>query len=137
MPLNQVASVSTPDARTLLVAPWDQTQLQAVERAIIGSELGLNPQNDGKQLRINIPPLTEERRKDLVKQCSAMAEDAKIAIRNVRRTAKDDIQKMEKNKDLSEDQAHDAQEKLQKLTDQYVQKIDDRYEKKENEIMEI
>ncbi|MCC5876723.1 MAG: ribosome recycling factor [Candidatus Sumerlaeia bacterium] len=137
MPLNNVASVSTPDARTIVVQPWDVGQLPSIERAIMVSDLGINPSNDGKCIRLSIPPLTEERRKELVKKAAHMAEEARIAIRNVRRHSKDEIEKLRKDKELSDDQAHDANDDLQKLTDKWIKKVDEHLAKKEKEIMEV
>lgn len=137
VPLNQVASVSTPDARTIAVAPWDTNQLAAIEKAIMVADLGLTPMNDGKMIRLSIPPLTEERRKELAKKAHHMAEEARVAIRNVRRHAKDHIEKMNKAKDLSDDEMHVHLEELQKLTDQWIVKVDDAMKKKEKEILEV
>lgn len=137
MPLNNVANVSTPDARTIVVQPWDAGQLAAIERAIMVSDLGINPNNDGKLIRLSIPPLTEERRRELVKKAAHMAEEARIAIRNVRRHSKDDIEKLRKDKELSDDQAHDANDELQKITDKWIKKVDEHLARKEKEIMEV
>lgn len=137
MALNAVATVSTPDARTIAVQPWDGSQLTAIERAIQASDLGLNPMNDGKLIRLAIPPLTEERRKELVKKSHHMAEEARIAIRNIRRHAKDEIEKMRKAKELSDDLAHDANEDLQKITDKWTKEVEDHLAHKEKEIMEV
>lgn len=136
-PLNQVASVNTPDARTIAITPWDKNQLASIERAIQQSDLGLNPQNDGKMIRLSIPPLTEERRKELVKKAHGMAEEGRIAIRNVRKHCKDDIEKLKKDKGLSEDLTHDAISDLQKITDKWILKVDEVLKKKEEEIMEV
>ena len=136
-PLNQLASVSIPDSRTISIQPWDRNAFSSVEKAIMKSDLGLNPVNDGKVIRINIPPLTEERRKDLVKLAKKYAEDAKIAIRNIRRDANDAIKKMKNNKDLSEDEMHKGQDEVQKVTNSFVEKADHVLELKEKEIMEI
>ncbi len=137
VPVNQVANIATPDARTIVITPWDKNQLGAIEKALLTSDLGLNPQNDGKLLRLSIPPLTEERRKELVKIAHQMAEDARVAIRNVRKHTKDGIDKLKKDISLSDDLAHDAQDELQKITDKWVKKVDQVLEKKEKEIMEI
>ena len=137
MPLNQVASVSTPDAKTIMVAPWDKSQLATIERALLASDLGLTPMNDGTAIRLNIPPLTEERRKELVKRAHHMAEDSRVAIRNVRRHSKEHLEKMNKNKDLSDDQTHDALDDLQKLTDKWIAKVDQHLQHKEKELMEV
>ena len=137
VPLQQVASVSTPDARTLVVTPWDKNLMTAIEKAIQIANLGMNPQNDGRQLRLIIPPLTEERRKELAKKAHQMTEDGRVAIRNVRKHVKEQIDKMKKDKKLTEDAARDATDELQKLTDRYVAKCDEHLKKKEKEIMEV
>ncbi len=136
-PLNQLASISIPDSRTISIQPWDRNAFSSVEKAIMKSDLGLNPVNDGKVIRINIPPLTEERRRDLVKIAKKYAEDAKIAIRNIRRDANDVIKKMKNNKELNEDEMHKGQDEVQTITDSYVEKSDQVLEIKEKEIMEI
>ncbi|MBT8764269.1 ribosome recycling factor [Desulfohalobiaceae bacterium Ax17] len=136
-PLNQLASISTPDSRTLAIQPWDRNAFGEIEKAIMKSDLGLNPVNDGKIIRINIPPLTEERRKELVKVAKKYAEDAKIAIRNVRRDANETLKKMKNDKELTEDEMHRGQEEVQKITDSFVQKVEEVFNKKEKEIMEI
>lgn len=137
MAINSVATVSTPDSRTITVQPWDASQLAAIERAILVSDLGINPMNDGKIIRLAIPPLTEERRKELVKKAHHMAEEARIAIRNIRRHAKDEIEKMRKAKELSDDLAHDAIEELQKITDKWIKEVEEHLARKEKEIMEV
>jgi ribosome recycling factor len=136
-PLNQVASVSVPDPKSLLVQPWDKSIIGDVVKAIQTSELGFNPQVEGNLIRIPIPPLSEERRRDLVKLCKKMAEDGKVAVRNIRRDANDQLKKAEKDKEISEDDNHKGQDKVQKLTDKYVKEIDDLVEKKEQEIMQV
>ena len=136
-PLNQLASISTPDSRTLAIQPWDRNAFGEIEKAIQKSDLGLNPVNDGKIIRINIPPLTEERRKELVKVAKKYAEEAKIAIRNVRRDANETLKKKKNDKELTEDEMHRGQDKVQKITDSFVQKVDEVLKKKEKEIMEI
>jgi ribosome recycling factor len=136
-PLNQLASISTPDSRTLAIQPWDRNAFGEIEKAIQKSDLGLNPVNDGKIIRINIPPLTEERRKELVKVAKKYAEEAKIAIRNVRRDANDALKKKKNDKELTEDEMHRGQDEVQKITDSFVQKVDEVLNKKEKEIMEI
>ena len=133
-PLNQVAGVTTPDARTLSIKPWEKTMLQEIERAIINSNLGFNPQNDGEQIRINIPPLTEERRLQLMKQVKAEAEKGKISIRNARKDTNDSLKKME---GVSEDLIKNAEEDVQKLTDSYTGKIDSLVDSKEKDIMTV
>lgn len=137
MPLKQVASISTPDAKTITVTPWDKSQLAIVEKAILVADLGLNPQNDGKMIRLIIPPLTEERRKELVKKAHHMAEEARVAIRNVRRHQKDEIEKLRKGKELSDDLAHDALDELQSITDKWTKEVDEVLAVKEKEIMEV
>ncbi len=137
MPINQMANVSTPDARTLTVTPWDKGQLAAIERAIIAANLGFTPNNDGVNIRINIPPLTEDRRREMVKQAAHMAEEARIAIRQVRKHSNDDIKKLEKDHEFSEDIGKDAHDEIQKLTDEHIKKVDERFKKKEEEIMKV
>ncbi len=136
-PLNQMASVHAPEPQLLTVQPWDQTQLGAVEKAIRAADLGLNPSNDGKLVRIPIPPLTEERRKQLAKQVHDVAEEHRTAIRNVRRDANDRLKKMLKDKLISEDAERDALAEVQKLTDNYIHKIDELSKGKEQEIMSV
>lgn len=133
-PLNQVAGVTTPDARTLSIKPWEKTMLQEIERAIINSNLGFNPQNDGEQIRINIPPLTEERRLNLMKQVKAEAEKGKISIRNARKETNDSLKKLD---GVSEDLVKNAEEDVQKLTDSYTSKIDALVDSKEQDIMTV
>lgn len=136
-PLNQVASVSIPDSRTISISPWDRNAFSNIEKAIMKSDLGLTPVNDGKSIRINIPPLTEERRKELVKMAKKYTEDAKVAIRNVRRDVNDALKKMQNAKEISEDEMHKAQDDVQKATDNFVKKADAVLAEKEKEIMEI
>ncbi len=136
-PLNQLASISIPDSRTISIQPWDRNAFSSVEKAIMKSDLGLNPVNDGKVIRINIPALTEERRKDLVKLARKYAEEAKVAIRNIRRDANDTTKKMKNSKELTEDEMHKGQDDIQKITDAQVEKVDQVLEAKEKEIMEI
>lgn len=133
-PLKQVASVTTPDARTLSVKPWEKNMLHEIEKAIINSNLGFNPQNDGEQIRINIPPLTEERRLQLMKQVKAEAEKGKISIRNARKDTNDSLKNID---GVSEDLVRNAEEQVQKLTDKYVAKIDSLVEAKEKDIMTV
>lgn len=133
-PLSQVANVNTPDGRTITVQPWEKTMLQEIERAIMVSNLGFNPMNNGETLIINVPPLTEERRRDLAKQAKAEAEDAKVGIRNARKDANNDIKKAE---DASEDLQNNAEADIQRLTDTYVKKIDTIFSSKEVEIMTV
>jgi ribosome recycling factor len=136
-PLNQVASVSVPDARTLVIQPWDQSALTKIEKAIQKSDLGLTPANDGKVIRLAIPPLNEERRKQLAKSVGKLAEEARVAIRNVRREAKDKIKALLKDRKISEDDERRSETELQKLTDRCTQKVDELLKKKEQEILEF
>ena len=136
-PIQQVASISTPDARTLVIQPWDGTLLKAVEKALLASELGINPQNDGRIIRLVFPQLTEERRKELTKQVKQYGEDSKVAIRNVRREAMDSIKAMKKKSEITEDEQKTAEKDLQKVTDDYIKKVDDMAAKKEKELMEL
>ena len=136
-PIQQVASVSSPDPRSLLIQPWDKSLLKGIEKAILCSELGINPQNDGISIRLVFPPLTEERRKDLVKQTKKYGEDAKVAIRNIRRDAIDKYKKMQKASEMTEDDYKDAEKAIQKLTDDYTKELDKIVEKKEKELTEI
>ena len=136
-PLNQMASVHAPEPQMLTVQPWDQSQLGAIEKAIRGADLGLNPSNDGKLVRIPIPPLTEERRKQLAKQVHDIAEDHRTAVRNVRRDANERLKKMLKDKSISEDAERDGLDEVQKLTNQYIGKIDDLSKSKEQEITNV
>ncbi len=135
MPLPQVASLAAPESRLLTVQPWDPTVLGDIEKAILKSDLGLNPVNDGKVIRLPIPALTTERRKELVKMVKKMGEEAKVALRNLRRDANEDLKEMKKEKLLSEDEAHRGQEEVQKLTDDYIKKVDVQAGEKEKEIM--
>jgi len=136
-PLSQVASISVPEARLVVIQPWDKTLLGPIEKAILKSELSLNPNNDGKLLRINFPPLTEQRRKELAKGAKATAEQSKIAIRNIRREAIDESKRLQKASDISEDEQKDLENKIQKLTDTYIAQITDIAAEKEKEILEI
>lgn len=133
-PLNQVAGVTTPDARTISIKPWEKNMLQEIERAIINSDLGFNPQNDGEQIRINIPPLTEERRLQLMKQVRSEAENGKVSIRSTRKETNDSLKKLE---GVSEDLIKDAESDVQKLTDKYTAKIDELVVSKEKDIMTV
>ncbi len=135
MPLSQVASLAAPESRLLTVQPWDPTVLGDVEKAILKSDLGLNPVNDGKLIRLPIPALTTERRKELVKMVKKMAEEAKVALRNIRREANEDLKEMKKEKLLPEDDAHRGQEEVQKVTDDFIKKVDVQAAEKEKEIM--
>ena len=135
--MNQVATISVPEARLVVIQPWDPTVLNEIEKAIQKSELSLNPSNDGKVIRINIPPLTEERRKEYVKMAKNMAEQARVAVRNIRRDANDSIKKKEKDSDITEDQSKKGHDDIQEMTDKHIEKIDAILEEKEKEIMEI
>lgn len=136
-PLSQVASISVPDARTLMIQPWDQSVLTKIERAIQKSDLGLTPASDGKVIRLTIPPLNEERRKQLAKSVGKLAEEARVAIRNVRREAKEKVKALLKDKKISEDDERRSETDLQKLTDRSVQKVDELQKKKEQELLEF
>ena len=135
-PLSQVANISTPDARTIAIQPWEKTMIEPIERAIINSNLGFNPDNNGEMIRINIPALTEERRKDLTKQVHSEGENAKVSVRNARRDAIDEFKKMEKD-GLSEDLEKDGEASAQKLTDTYYKIIEEQIAEKEKDIMTI
>lgn len=136
LPINQVANISVMDARTLSIQPWEKNMLQPIERAIIGANIGVTPQNDGSLIRIFLPPLTEERRKELVKKCQAEGEHSKVAIRNIRRDAIEGIKKLQKN-GLSEDAAKDAEAEVQQVTDKFITTVDKHLASKEKEIMAI
>lgn len=137
MPIDQVASVTIPDARTILVQPWDKTLVAVIEKAIINSNLGMTPSNNGETIRLNVPPLTEERRKDLMKQIKADAESARVGVRNVRREAIEAIKKAVKADGLPEDVAKDGEDEVQKIVDSYSKRIDDVLVMKEKEIMTV
>lgn len=137
MPLNQMASISVPDPKSLVVQPWDKSVIGDVVKAIQIAELGFNPQVEGNIVRIPVPPLSEERRKELAKLCKKIAEEGKVAIRNVRRDANDQLKKAEKDKQISEDQQHRGMDKIQELTDKFIKKIDELVEAKEKEIMSV
>lgn len=136
-PVNQIASIATPDPRSLLIQPWDGSVLKALEKAILTSDLGINPQNDGKMIRLVFPPLTEERRIDLVKQTKKYGEECKVAIRNIRRDAVDKFKKQQKASEITEDDYKDLEKDIQKLTDDFIKKIDGIMDKKEKELKEI
>ncbi len=136
MPINQVANISVMDARTLTIQPWEKNMLQPIEKAIIGANIGVTPQNDGAIIRLSLPPLTEERRKELVKKCHAEGEHTKVAIRNIRRDAIEHIKKLQKN-GLSEDAAKDAEGEVQGATDKYTAAVEKHLESKEKEIMSV
>ena len=135
-PLNQVATVSIPEARSVIIQPFDKTLIGEIEKAIQTADLGLNPSNDGKVIRIAIPPLTAERRKELVKQVKAIAETSRTAIRNIRRDGNDELKKLQKSGELTEDGLKQEEDKLQKLTDKYIAEINKIYDSKEKEILE-
>lgn len=135
-PVNQLANISTPDPRTLVIQPWDKSSMSEIERAIMKSDLGLTPANDGMIIRLTVPALTEERRVELVKQTKKYGEEAKVAVRNIRRDANDDIKKLEKS-DISEDESRRYQDDIQKSTDKYIAEIDKVLVAKEKEIMEV
>jgi ribosome recycling factor len=136
-PINQVAGISVPEARLIVIQPWDGSVLKEIEKEILKSDIGINPNNDGKVIRLNFPELNEERRKEIVKDIRKMAEDARVVIRSIRRDAIDDAKAMQKNSEISEDELKVAEDKIQKLTDKYVDEIDNILEKKEKEVMSI
>lgn len=136
-PINQMANISTPDPRTLVIQPWDKASLKAIEKGILASDLGVTPSNDGQIIRLNFPPLTEERRRDLVKSLNKRAEEERVFIRNHRRDANDAIKKLEKEKKISEDEAKRGQDEIQKLTDRCIKELDQVLEAKEKEVMEV
>lgn len=136
-PLNQMAAVSVPEPRMLVVQPWDASALGDIEKAINVADIGINPQNDGKVIRLTFPQLTEEHRKTLVKDISKRGEEAKVAVRNVRRDVMDDIKKLKKDNEITEDEQKDGEKKLQDITDKYVKQVDEMTKKKETEILSI
>lgn len=136
-PINQMAAISVTDGRTLVIQPWDKTSLDAIAKAIQASDLGINPQNDGTVIRLNFPQPTEERRRELVKEASRKAEDAKVAVRSIRRDSMDKLKAMKKDSTITEDDQRDGEKQLQDITDKYVKEIDGMYAKKEKEILEI
>lgn len=136
-PLNQVGNVTVLDAHTIAITPWDKSMVQVIDKAILASDLGLNPISDGTNIKIPIPPLTEERRKEMVKLVKKVGEESKVALRNVRRDANEHLKKLEKNKELTEDQLKEAEKETQKLTDEHSNKIDEIIKHKEKEIMEV
>ncbi|WAL61973.1 ribosome recycling factor [Thermocoleostomius sinensis] len=136
-PLKSLAGISTPDSTTITIQPYDRSSLNLIEKAILTSDIGLTPSNDGSIIRLNIPPLTSDRRKELVKQAAKMAEEGKVSIRNVRRDAIDSIRKQEKAGEVSEDEARDLQDNVQKLTDKYIQKVEQLLAEKETDITTI
>ncbi|HEY9652762.1 MAG TPA: ribosome recycling factor [Coleofasciculaceae cyanobacterium] len=136
-PLKSLANINTPDASTITIQPYDKGSMNQIEKAISLSDIGLTPSNDGQLIRLNIPPLTAERRKELVKMAAKLAEEGKVSIRNIRRDAVDSIRKQEKNSEVSEDEARDLQDKVQKLTDKYIIKIDELLAEKEKDITSV
>ena len=136
-PINQVAAVSVPEARMILIQPWDPSILKEIEKAILASDIGLNPNNDGKCIRLNFPELTEERRRDLVKDVKKITEESKVSIRSIRRDGMDTAKEQLKNSEITEDEKTNLEDRIQKLTDKYVDEIDSIYDKKEKEIMNI
>jgi ribosome recycling factor len=136
-PLNQLGNITVPEARLLVISPWDSKIIPAVEREIMKSDLGITPTNDGKVIRLVFPELTEERRKELVKTVKKMGEETKIAIRNIRREANDQLRKMQKNSEITEDDLRTEENNVQKLTDDFIKKVDEVIKDKENEIMEV
>lgn len=136
-PLNQVAAIASPDPRSLSIQPWDAKTLKLIEKAIQTSDLGINPQNDGKQIRLTFPPLTEDRRKELVKQVSKIGEESKVALRNIRRDAIDKCKTATKKSEMTEDEQKDAEKKMQEMTDKYVKEIDGMTAKKSKELSEV
>jgi len=136
-PINQTANIACPEPRLLTIQPWDKNMVAAIEKAILKSDLGITPANDGTIIRLTIPQLTEERRKELVKQCSKKVEDSKVAVRNIRRDVNDSIKSMEKAKECSEDESKKGLDDVQKLTDKYIKRLDDVYAQKEKELMSV
>ena len=136
-PLNQMATLAAPESRLLTIQPWDKSQIGLIEKALQRSDLGLTPMNDGKIIRLSIPPLTAERRKDLVKKVKKIGEDAKIALRNVRRDGNETLKDLEKTKDISQDDLRRGQEQVQKITDRFISQVDDVLNAKEHEILEV
>jgi len=136
-PLQQLASISVPEPRSLMIKPFDASTIKTIEKAILSSDLGLNPNNDGKVIHLNLPPLTEERRRDLVKHMNHRLEESRIAVRNIRRDAHNDMREFEKEKLISEDELKRGEEDLQKLTDKYVEEVAEQGKKKEVEILEV
>jgi ribosome recycling factor len=136
-PLNQMASLSVPESRLIVIQPWDATVIKDIEKALLKSDLGLTPSSDGKLIRLAIPPLTEDRRKELVKVTSKMCEDYKVAVRNIRRDSNDFLKMAKKEGDISEDDQFKGQEKVQEITDEFIKRIDDIFKEKEKEILEF
>ena len=136
-PINQVAGISVPEARSIVIQPWDASILKDIEKAIIASDIGLNPNNDGRMIRLNFPELTEERRKELVKDIRKIAEEARVSVRAIRRDGMDDAKSKQKNSEITEDERASMEDKIQKLTDKYIAEVDSILEKKEKEIMNV
>ena len=136
-PINQIAGISVPEARMIVIQPWDASVLKEIEKEILKSDIGINPNNDGKVIRLVFPELNEERRKEIAKDIRKMAEDTKVAIRSIRRDAIDEAKAMQKNSEISEDELKTSEEQIQKLTDKYVEEVDKVLEKKEKEIMSV
>jgi ribosome recycling factor len=136
-PLKSLANINTPDASTIMIQPYDKTSLNQIEKAISLSDIGLTPNNDGQIIRLNIPPLTSERRKEFVKMAGKLAEEGKVSIRNIRRDAVDSVRKQEKNSEIPEDEARDLQDSIQKLTDKYIAKVDELFAEKEKDIITV
>lgn len=136
-PINQVAGVSVPEARLIVIQPWDASVLKEIERAILASDIGINPNNDGKVIRLNFPELNEERRKELVKEIKKTAEEARVAVRSIRRDGLDEFKKKQKNSEITEDDLHTAEEQIQKITDKKIEEIDNILANKEKEIMSV
>lgn len=137
MPINQVANIRVPEPQTLLIEPWDRNTVGAIEKAILASDLGLNPSNDGTVIRVPFPPLTEERRKELVKLCKHYAEESRVAIRNIRHDSRKKLERAEKEGEISQDDLRRAEDEIQKLTDRHIKEIDESLRRKEVEIMEV
>lgn len=137
VPLMQLAGISVPDASTIMISPYDRTTLKEIERAILGSDIGLTPNNDGSVIRLNIPPMTKERRLELVKMMHKRLEDSRVSIRNIRRSGMDDLRKSQKAGDISEDELKGGEDDMQKLTDKFIKEIEDIGKRKESEIMEV
>ena len=136
-PINQVAAISVPEARLIVIQPWDVSVLKEIEKAILASDIGINPNNDGKVIRLAFPELNEERRKELVKEIKKMGEETKVAIRNTRREGIDKAKSMQKNSEITEDELKQAENEIQKMTDKYIEEVDKLLEKKEKEVMSV
>ena len=137
VPVNQIANISVPDPRMIVVQPWEKSMISAIEKAVRLSDLGLNPQNDGNLIRLPIPPLSEERRRELFKSCKKIAEDSKVGIRNIRRDSNEKLKKAEKDKEVTQDEVKKGLDEIQKLTDKFIKTVDDLLAAKEKEIMEV